>query len=94
MTKRFSVADAKQNLPKLLRHVERSGPVEITRRGEVVAVLMAVKDREDVALPRSLWDVIQAFRNRPDFDTIALRDDELAAWRALRDPSSGRAFSW
>jgi prevent-host-death family protein len=94
MTKRYSVAEAKQNLPSLLRRVERAGPVEITRRGEVVAILVAAKDRDDVMPHRSLWDVIQAFRSRPDFAAIAFTDEEMAAMGALRDRSPGRGFSW
>lgn len=41
MTKTYSIAQARQNLPAIVHEAERAGEVRITRRGQVVARLVA-----------------------------------------------------
>ncbi|MDA0275810.1 MAG: type II toxin-antitoxin system Phd/YefM family antitoxin [Proteobacteria bacterium] len=41
MSKTYSIAQARQNLPAVVHEAERAGEVRITRRGEVVARLVA-----------------------------------------------------
>lgn len=41
MPKTYSIAQARQNLPAVVHEAERAGEVRITRRGEVVARLVA-----------------------------------------------------
>ena len=40
MTERHSIAEARRNLPSLVRDAENGRAVELTRRGEPVAVLI------------------------------------------------------
>lgn len=40
MEKKYSVAEARQNLPALVHEAERAGTVGITRRGRIVARLL------------------------------------------------------
>jgi prevent-host-death family protein len=44
VAKRYSVADARKHLPELLDQVEGGRTVEITRRGEPVAVVLPVAE--------------------------------------------------
>ena len=59
--KRVSVAEAKDRLPALIHEAEEShSPVEITRRGKVVAVLVSSADYERQRMPkRSVADEIR-----------------------------------
>ena len=41
MSTTYSIAQARQNLPAVVHEAERAGEVRITRRGEVVARLVA-----------------------------------------------------
>ena len=41
MSKTYSIAQARQNLPAVVHEAERAGEVRMTRRGEVVARLVA-----------------------------------------------------
>lgn len=49
MSKQQSIADARSNLPKLVREAEAGQPIELTRRGEGVAVLIGRKQYERLA---------------------------------------------
>jgi prevent-host-death family protein len=90
-TPRFSVADARNQLAALVHGVERGHPVEITRRGEPVAVLLSIVDYRRLASPSpDLLGALQRFRNGADLD--ALRADEVFA--VERDRSPGRSVSW
>jgi antitoxin (DNA-binding transcriptional repressor) of toxin-antitoxin stability system len=44
MEKKYSIAEARYDLPALVHEAERSGAVRITRRGEVVARLIAERE--------------------------------------------------
>lgn len=47
-----SVADAKAHLTRLLQQVETGEPVQITRRGRPVAVLLSQADYQRLVQPR------------------------------------------
>ncbi|MFM9970180.1 MAG: type II toxin-antitoxin system Phd/YefM family antitoxin [Burkholderiales bacterium] len=41
MERKYSIAEARQNLPAVVHEAERAGSIPITRRGHVVARLVA-----------------------------------------------------
>lgn len=89
-----SVAEAKNNLPKLLHRVESGDAVHITRRGKPVAVLLSeVEYARLTAQPnrRGLWEHIVELRSAPDFEPLTLSAAEVAGWR---DHDPGRDFQW
>ena len=49
MTERYSIAEARRNLPKLVHEAERGKAVELTRRGESVAMLISRRRFEQLA---------------------------------------------
>jgi prevent-host-death family protein len=92
MSRRFSIAQARTHLPQLVHSVERGRPVEITRRGKPVAVLVSAAEYERMVLIRPrLWDAVVGIRERFDMDRAGLEDEEF---RDLGDRSPGREFSW
>lgn len=88
----FSIAEARSNLPSLVQDAERGTPVEITRRGKPVAVLVSVSayERSRAARPL-LGDMIAAFRETFEFPECGLSDEDM---QGLRDTGSGREVSW
>ena len=89
-----SVADAKNNLPKLLHRAESGAVVHITRRGKPVAVLLSEEEYNRLTAhrdQRGFWEHIIEMRAAPDFEPVALRDEEIGTWR---NHTSGRDFQW
>lgn len=88
---RFSIADARNQLASIVHGVERGHPVEITRRGEPVAVLLSIADYRRLTTPSAgLLDALRTFRAGTDLD--ALRADEV--FGVERDRSPARPVSW
>ena len=49
MTERYSIADARYNFPKLVHETEHGKVVELTRRGELVAMLVGRRHFEQLS---------------------------------------------
>lgn len=92
MNDRYSIAQARDRLPRLIHRLEAGGPIEITRRGKPVAVLLSADEYSRLSGGKpKLGDFIKEFRERYDLDRNGLGPDEMTN---LRDPSPGREFSW
>jgi prevent-host-death family protein len=71
MSKRYSIAEARNQLPAIVHDAEKGKPVELTRRGKPVAVLMSFSDYEKLARMRpDFWSSLQAFRERSDLTDL------------------------
>ena len=89
MSGRHSISEARSNLPKLVREAERGKAVELTRRGEAVAVLIGRRQYERlVGHHRSFFDAYEEFRRDIDLADLAINPDELFA--GTRDDTRGR----
>ena len=89
MTRRHSIAEARSNLPRLVREAESGKAVELTRRGEAVAVLVGRTDYERLTSgARRFSDTYRAFRRR--FDLAALAIDPGETFGAARESAAGR----
>ncbi|MBM4366706.1 MAG: type II toxin-antitoxin system Phd/YefM family antitoxin [Deltaproteobacteria bacterium] len=91
MLKQLSIAEAKNSLPAVVHDVEEGQPVEITRRGEPVAVLLSVHEyrRLNGVVP-DFWAAVQSFRREHDLEALQAE----AAFVDLHDRSAGRNFKW
>ncbi len=90
---RYSVADAKNHLPSLLREAESGADVQVTRHGQPVAVVVGTRRYDDLVAGRtSFWARYQRFREDADPGDSALDPDEV--YGEARDRSAGRDFSW
>lgn len=84
MHKRYSVAEAKNKLPALIHEAELGEPVEITRHGHAVAIVLSFAEYHRLSAARpDLWEAYQAWRERrrelTDEDIDALADHTRAA---------------
>lgn len=89
MRRHYSVADAKNRLPAVLREAEAGEPIEITRHGKPVAVVLSIDAWRRLQAPRAdLWAAYEAWRAGgpalTDADVEALADSSRDA-----DPTQG-----
>jgi prevent-host-death family protein len=88
MTKSYSIAEARANLPAIVDQAEVGNPIELTRRGKPVAVVVSreLYDKLTSSRPR-FADALRAFRDRFDVEDFGLEPDFVAS---LRSSDSGR----
>ena len=90
MTKRrHSIAEARSNLPNLIRDAEAGEAIELTRRGQAVAILIG-RDQYDRLVSRSrlfseAWD---EFLREVELADLAIDPDEI--FKDVRDARPGR----
>lgn len=84
-----SIAEAKNNLPRLVQQAEAGEPVSITRRGQPVAVLLSAVAYQRLLSPRPvLGDFLRDWRQQMRDAATGFPDDDTFA--GLRDNHPGR----
>jgi prevent-host-death family protein len=87
--KQQSIAEARSNLPQLVREAELGEPIELTRRGESVAVLIGRRQYERlVTRSRRFSEAWDEFTRDVELSELAIDPDEI--FRELRDLRLGR----
>ena len=78
MNGQHSIADARRNLPTLVRDAENGKAVELTRRGELVAVLIGRREFERLTSGRrGFAEAYDGFAQSVGLAKLALDPDEL-----------------
>ena len=73
MANRYSVADARDRLAKLVHDAERGAAVEITRRGKPVAVLVSLSEYQRLRKgANGFWHAFQKFLKEVDTGKAAI----------------------
>ena len=89
MRKRQSITEARKKLPQLVREVESGEPIELTRRGESVAVLIGqAQDERPAARSRRFSEAWNEFTR--DVSLAALAIDPGEVFNGLRGHSAGQ----
>lgn len=84
--KRYSIAEARDQLARVVHEAEKGESIELTRRGEPVAVLISLQEYQHTRRAKGqFWDRLREFRKRMD-KSSAVSDE----FDDLRDPTSGR----
>lgn len=92
MTNRYSIAEARDQLASLIHDAEKGVPVELTRRGKPVAVLVSLHEYQRLlASKQGFWDSLSRFRQSKLFHHGQVTERDLAD---LRDSSPGREVGW
>jgi prevent-host-death family protein len=87
--KRSSIADARANLPQLIRDAEAGKTIELTRRGDGVAVLIGWKNYERLTSQlRPFAEAFDDFRRSVALAELDIDPDEV--FGDVRDPDPGR----
>lgn len=91
LSRRYSIADARTNLPTIIDQIEAGARVELTRRGKPVAVIVSLREFERLRGDRPRFgDAYRRFLDTHALAEIGL-DEDFAA--TTRDRSSGRKVS-
>ncbi len=91
MPKQYSIADARHQLPAIVHDAERGTPIELTRRGKPVAVLISIARWQRLSKGRpDFWKALQEFRRTHDLEALDADD----VFSNLRDRSPGREVKW
>ena len=89
MAKRRSIAEARTHLPSLVREAESGEAVELTRRGEPVAVLIGRKQYARLTSKhRRFIEAYEKFAREFDLAALAIDPDEV--FSDARDETRGR----
>lgn len=93
MVKKYSIAEASNNLTDIVHEAEEGTRVELTREGKPVAVLIGLEGAEHPSdKSPGFRQAYQEFRRRLDLANIEIDPDEI--WGDVRDQSPGRDFEW
>ena len=88
MSKRFSIAEARANLPSIVDQVEAGQAIEITRRGKPVAVVLSLRELERLKGERaSFSEAYRRFLKTHPLREVGLESD---FFDSVRDRGTGR----
>ena len=88
MSRRYSIAEARHDLAAIVHELEGRDLIELTRRGEPVAVMLSLREYRRLATGREkFWDAYRAFRGTVDLARLGI---EPEVFEGVRDPSAGR----
>jgi len=88
MSRRYSIAEARSRLPRIVDQAEAGVEVELTRRGQPVAVLVSWREFERLRGKRLHFrDAYRKFLKSHSLPDVGV-DDDFAA--ATRDRAAGR----
>ncbi len=87
-TTRYSIAEARHSLAALVHDLESQTSIELTRRGEPVAVMLSIREyRRLTANAVRFWEAYEAFRQTVNLSELTL---EPNVFEGVRDKSPGR----
>lgn len=91
MPRQYSIADARSNLPAIVQLAEAGGAVELTRRGQPVAVVVSRRTFERLRDTHGQFgEAYRRFLERFPLDEIGFDPRELAT---TRDRTIGRGVT-
>ncbi len=89
MAKRYSIAEARSNLPTIVDQVEAGQEIELTRRGKAVAVVVSLREFARLRGERPPFgESYKRFLATHALSEVGLDDDFFTA---ARDSTAGRA---
>jgi cellobiose PTS system EIIB component len=88
MSRRYSIAEARSRLPTIVDQAEAGLQIELTRRGQPVAVVVSCREFERLKSRRHHFgETYRKFLEQYSLDEIGLEDDFPAS---TRDRTLGR----
>lgn len=91
MTKRYSIAQARSSLPTIVDQAEAGQEIELTRRGEAVAVVLSLREFQRLRSERPPFrDAYRLFLTKHALADVGLDAHDLAP---TRDKTPGRTVA-
>lgn len=85
-----TIAEAKNNLPRLIHAAEAGDDIHISRFGKPVAVLISEERYQQLFnMGKTVFQAMLQWREQ--YGDLDLTDEEVASWR---DRTPAREFSW
>ncbi len=86
MSKKYSIAEARSNLPTIVDQAEAGAEIELTRRGKPVAVIVSPRQLERLRGERARFsDVYKAFIRKYSLEQIGTEDDDFLTSTRVKD---------
>jgi prevent-host-death family protein len=87
-SRKYSIAEARDHLTRIVHEAQDGAFVELTRRGEPVAVLMSAQNYQQFRTVKpQFWNRLMEFRKRVQPGKLKIRPQD---WDGLRDRDPGR----
>lgn len=87
----YSIAEARNQFAAIVRDAEETNqPVQVTRRGQPVAVILSAEEYAKLMAnqpKRDFWQAYLAYKEKWQDETMDIEDD---IWKDVRDKSPGR----
>jgi prevent-host-death family protein len=91
MSRKYSIADARSNLPAIVDQAEAGAEIELTRRGKPVAVVISLRELERLRGERVRFvDAYKSFLKQHSLKAIGL---DRNFFESLRSRETGRKVS-
>jgi len=91
MSKKYSIAEARSNLPAIVDQAEAGLEIELTRRGKPVAVVVSLREFERQRDEgRRFSDAYKRFLKKYSLKEVGLEEDFV---RSVREKGAGRGVS-
>ena len=92
MSQRYSIAEARSRLPSIVDQAEAGAEIELTRRGQPVAVLVSHREFERLRGKRLHFrDAYRKFLKTHSLQEVGVEEDFPAS---VRDRTTGRKVSF
>jgi prevent-host-death family protein len=89
MSQQYSIEQIPVNLNKIIEEAEQGEPIQITRQGKQVAVIISTAEYERLLHKHpGFWESVAQFRQEIIEEGIEINPDEV--WKDVRDKSPGR----
>ena len=89
MNKKYSIAEARDNLAAIVHDLETIDRIELTRRGEPVAVMLSKQRYDQMQNPTTgFWQAYENFTKQVNLAELNIDPSEI--FGGLRDRSPGR----
>jgi prevent-host-death family protein len=94
MSRRYSMADARTNLPTIVDQAEAGQKVELTRRGKPVAVVLSLRELQRLRGDRPRFrEVYEEFLKKYSLEDVGLNDEFAEFAASIREKGTGRKVS-
>lgn len=88
----YSIAEARNRFAELVHELDHVPQIEVTRRGQPVAVLVSVAEFKRLRSGGlTFWDAYTAFAQAVDLAPLDIEPEDFAG---LRELSPGREMTW
>jgi prevent-host-death family protein len=83
VSRQLSIAEARNRFAQVVHDTERTGPVEVMRRGQPVAVILSIKDYRRLTVKKGgFWQAYERLHRDP---TLPKVDVDPAIFEGLRE---------